>query len=129
MKKHNKYGRKRIIILDPARIFPVIILASFIFIAGLALAQKNIFAETLEVTAAFHRSFPPAYSVDKEGRPDGFAADLMEHIASLAGLKVNYLIKDTWMEMHNAVKDGHAVLIPDLGITPKRKKKYDFTIQ
>ncbi len=77
--------------------------------------------------AAMPRSFPPEYSVDEQGIPQGYAIDVMNAIARKAQMKVEYRIYDTWIAAHQAIRDGEAQVIPCMGITPARKEFVDFT--
>jgi PAS domain S-box-containing protein len=106
--------------------------AFFIFILlvnifGSALAQDNVRPDVLEVTAAVPREFPPYYGVDSRGRPEGFAIDIMEQVAAMSGLRVTYLVEDSWSDVENAVKSGRAVVIPNIGISESREAWLDFT--
>ncbi|MEJ2406760.1 MAG: EAL domain-containing protein [Candidatus Thiodiazotropha sp.] len=77
--------------------------------------------------AAVPRTFPPEYSVDEQGIPQGYAIDVMNAIAREAQLKVEYRIYDTWVAAQQAIRDGEAQVIPCMGITPERQKFVDFT--
>ena len=96
-------------------------------ISSPAISQEKASPNVLFVNAAVHRNFPPAYSVDKNGRPTGFAVELTEKIAPLAGLKVAYIVKNSWAEVNEALKKGGADFIPDMGVIKERKAVYDFT--
>ncbi|MCH6591405.1 MAG: PAS domain S-box protein, partial [Proteobacteria bacterium] len=98
-------------------------------LAPAALAQdRGTNAPALrEVVAAVPRSWPPQYSVDENGKPVGFAIDVMEEIAALAGLRVIYHIKDSFLEATKAVRDGRADIIPNMGIIPEREVTFAFT--
>ncbi|MET0036239.1 MAG: EAL domain-containing protein [Candidatus Thiodiazotropha lotti] len=77
--------------------------------------------------AAVPRAFPPQYAVNAQGRPYGFAIDVMNALAEQAGLTVEYQIHETWQGVHQAIKSGQAVLIPNMGITADRQAYADFT--
>jgi len=79
-----------------------------------------------QITAVVVKNFPPHYST-KDGKPIGFAIDTMNAIANIAGLKVNYIVKDNWTQVANALKNGEADLIPNLGLTEQRLIDFDFT--
>ena len=68
-------------------------------------------------------NFPPQYSLSAKGKPQGFAIDIMDEVARLADLEVQYLVKESWSEMYAAIKSGEADLIPNNGITEKRKQE------
>ncbi|MEA5510715.1 transporter substrate-binding domain-containing protein [Crocosphaera sp. UHCC 0190] len=93
----------------------------------IVLATSSPPEKPLTVTAAVPRYFPPIYSVDREGNPQGFAIDIMETVAKRANLEVIYKIKDTWSEAVTALETGEVDLIPSLGITPTRAQQFSYT--
>lgn len=92
-----------------------------------AAAREKARSDAIHVTAAVPREFPPYYKVDKSGKPTGFAIDVMERLAGLAGLKVTFLIENSWTDVAEAVRSGRADLIPNMGISAERKAWLDFT--
>ena len=80
-----------------------------------------------EVVAAVPRSWPPQYSVDENGKPVGFAIDVMEEIAALAGVRVTYRVLDAFADVSDVMRKGAAHIIPNSGITPDRAANYLFT--
>ncbi|MCZ7598254.1 MAG: transporter substrate-binding domain-containing protein [Gammaproteobacteria bacterium] len=84
-------------------------------------------ATEVEIVAAVPHSFPPEYVTDAQGRPGGFAIDSMEAIAALAGIKVRYRVEESWPDTLAALEDGHADLIPNLGISAERSVHFAFT--
>ncbi|MDJ0729117.1 MAG: transporter substrate-binding domain-containing protein [Crocosphaera sp.] len=81
----------------------------------------------LTVTAAVPRYFPPTYSVDSQGNPQGFAIDVMEEVAKRANLKIKYEIKETWSETIKALESGEVDLVPNMGITPNRSQLFIYS--
>lgn len=81
----------------------------------------------IEIKVAVLKDFPPQYSLDTSGQPQGFAIDIVESVAKIANLKINYLVKETWQEMFEAIKNGEADLIPNMGITDRRKALFSFS--
>ncbi len=79
------------------------------------------------VTAVVVKNFPPYYSVDAKGRPQGFAIDVMNELANIANLKVKYIVKDNWKQTATVLQNGGADLIPNLGISKERSKYFDFS--
>ncbi|MBF0109185.1 MAG: transporter substrate-binding domain-containing protein [Magnetococcales bacterium] len=77
-----------------------------------------------KITAAVLRDFPPLYSLDAEGRPQGFAIDLLSLVAREADLEVRYLVVENWSEAMQEVREGRADLIPGIGISPERKAEF-----
>jgi len=84
--------------------------------------------ETEEIVAAVPLNFPPQYMVNKgTGQPEGFAIDVMDTVAKRSGLRVRYVVYDTWPDAFDAFRAGDADVIPNLGITSEREEYIDFT--
>lgn len=79
------------------------------------------------VIAAVPRHFPPYYHVS-DGKPAGFAIDLMEAVARQANFTVEYIVFDNWSEVLSALADGRAQLIPNMGISTQRARMMDFSL-
>lgn len=79
------------------------------------------------IRAVVPKNFPPEYSLDKSGKPQGFAIDTMEAIAQSAGLKVTYQVEENWQNTLKALREGRAEIIPNLGVTDERLSWFDFT--
>ena len=98
----------------------------------LSLVTPSVFAadevEPLHLKAAAPKHFPPQYSVSDDGKPQGFAVDTMEAIAKLANFEIEYIIKESWTEVFEALKNGPADLVPNQGITDRRKQWFSFSI-
>lgn len=90
-------------------------------------ATRQSAAQTDEVVVAFHENWPPHYSLDKEGKPTGFAAEVLEELATRAGLSVRYVIAPSFPDVLKLVLDGEADVVPNLGITPGRMQQFTFT--
>lgn len=106
--------------------FLYLYLFSFLSPQNFSFAQEFI-GTSNSVVAIIPRNFPPYYVIDENGRTAGFAIDIMNHIAKLAGLNVSYLVKNTWSEVDETLVKGEGDVIPNLGITEDRKKHFDFT--
>jgi two-component system NtrC family sensor kinase len=108
----------------------VLIVSIVLSIIGISTAQaepeKNASGNSI-VTAVALKSFPPQYLLKKDGTPDGFAIDIMNEVASRAGLRVKYIIVNDWHEAFSLVINGEADLIPNIGITYERDLVLDFT--
>lgn len=85
------------------------------------------FVDKNTITVVVVKNFPPHYSLDKDGKPQGYAVDVIEAIAKRAGLNLTYIVKDTWSQTAKALKNGEADLIPNLGISESRKLDFDFS--
>ncbi len=83
-------------------------------------------AET--VIAAVPRNFPPYYVVEKSGRVDGFAIEIMDQLAMRSGINIKYRTYDNWAEVKRAVQRGEALIIPNIGILPERSSWLDFSL-
>jgi len=83
--------------------------------------------EILNVVAAVPKHWPPQYSLDNNGKPMGFAIDIMEAVAARAGLNVTYKIVDSFAKAVSTLKSGDADLIPNSGILPQRLDNFAFT--
>lgn len=79
------------------------------------------------IKAAVLRHFPPQYSLSTDGQPQGFAIDVLDAVASIANLEVEYVLMESWPEMFEALKTGEVDLIPNQGITERRKQWFAFT--
>ncbi|MBF0621214.1 MAG: PAS domain S-box protein [Magnetococcales bacterium] len=108
----------------------IVLVTLFLQIHAPALANVDNSATSQDnkIIAAVPRHFPPQYQVSKEGHASGFAIDLMDAIAKQANLDVSYAIYDSWQEVNDALRNGKADLIPNMGITQQRKTFLDFTI-
>lgn len=102
----------------------------FSFIICLLFAEPIWASDSLEpihVKAAVLRHFPPQYTTSPDGVPQGFAIDVLEEIARIARVKVEYVIKDDWQSVFESVRSGEADLIPNQGITERRREWFAFT--
>ncbi|SCA55886.1 membrane hypothetical protein [Candidatus Terasakiella magnetica] len=97
----------------------------FVFLITIV-ASNSSFAKD-EYIAAMPANFPPHYSLTSSGQPTGFAIDVLNAIAKKEKIKITYKVYSSWPEVHEALKDGSADLIPNLGISSKRKEYSRFT--
>ncbi len=79
------------------------------------------------VVAVVPRLWPPQYSTDENGKPAGFAIDVMEAVAAWAGLAVTYKVVDNFPKAVSILKSGGADIIPNIGIVAKRLDTIAFT--
>ncbi len=102
----------------------------FNLLPSLGSADKKVVNnyELLEVIAAVPNEFPHYYNLNGNGDSVGFAIDLFNAISSLAGIKVTYQNAGSWDNVHKALSNKTADLIPNLGISAKRQAQYDFTV-
>jgi diguanylate cyclase (GGDEF)-like protein len=95
------------------------------FITDYVSAQDIFTAD--ELIIAVPERYPPYYSLDDAGRPVGFAIDAFEAVASRAGLRFKYDVKDSWKEVIHSLEQGNSDIIPNIGITENRSRIIDFT--
>lgn len=96
-----------------------------IALMGDSVAQTH--SEPDEVTVGVLRNWPPHYLVSPNGEPGGFAVDVMDAVASQAGLRVRYLPFDTYTDMAQALRDGSIDVIPNFGVLEERQSYAAFT--
>jgi PAS domain S-box-containing protein len=102
--------------------FPVITLVGSSVVAAEKYDPSN------KIIVALPGHLPPQYITDTDGSPDGFAIDVVNRVAALANLRVEYRNMYTWPAAHTALQSGEVDIIPDMGITAERKKKFDFSL-
>jgi len=109
------------------------ILCLFLSIVLVVLAPNGLWAEThlfapRPVIAALQADYPPTcFKNPKNGKPEGFAIDIMDEVARRAGIKVEYVMGKTWQDGQDMVLDGRADVIPTLTIDDLRRKRFAFT--
>ena len=113
MKRLNRYGWLFLFLFHPLWL-------------QAAPTESNLSQESV-ITAGLVSNFPPQYSLDKDGNPQGFAIDTMNAIAPIAGLTVKYKVYDNWSDISEALTSGEINLIPNNGITEARRQYSDFT--
>lgn len=79
------------------------------------------------VVAVVPRSWPPQYQIDSDGKPFGFAIDVMNEIASRANVSVKYRIAESFSIAVDILRSGGADLIPNSGIVFERLAAFAFT--
>ncbi|MEW5813972.1 MAG: transporter substrate-binding domain-containing protein [Spirochaetota bacterium] len=77
--------------------------------------------------AAIPVDFPPYYCLDENGNSCGFAIDVMNRIAGLAKIAIEYIPAENWTEVDELVTSGVADLIPNFGITEERLKRFAYS--
>lgn len=92
---------------------------------GALLADAN---DSTALVAAVPANYPPQYSLNAQGQPTGFAIEVMDEVAKLAGVTIRYKVETTWPETIRALREGEVDLIPNLGISEDRKAVFAFSI-
>lgn len=63
-----------------------------------------------------------------DDRAYGFGPELLSELIKGYDISVEYIVKDTWAEVINAVTTGEADLIPSVIYLESRKKYFDYTL-
>jgi len=105
-------------------------LCVFVSTSTISLVYSNTVnaAEKQKYTAVVPRHFPPHYVNNSDTQVSGFAIDVMNKVAELANIKIEYSVKATWSDVDKALLEGEADLIPNLGITPGRRARFNFSL-
>jgi len=69
---------------------------------------------------------PPKISLNNKGLPEGIWPDLINEIAQNEAWEINW-IPGTWEECLNRLESGEIDVMPDVGITQERRKKFLFS--
>ena len=80
-----------------------------------------------EVIAVFPKNFPPEYQLSPEGKPFGYAIEVMDEVARRAGVNIKYLPVENWSLVWEKLSNGEADVVPNMGITAKREGLVSFT--
>nr|WP_321513057.1 transporter substrate-binding domain-containing protein [uncultured Pseudodesulfovibrio sp.] len=78
-------------------------------------------------TAAVLTDFPPLYTTNSTGEPDGFALDVLKAVSAETKITYDLLVVQNWAEALEAVSSGRADFIPGIGITEPNKQKFIYT--
>ncbi len=100
----------------------VLLIPVFTFASG-----SEVTTGSRVITAAILNDFPPLYSRNKSGVPEGFAIDILENVAQQSGLTIEYLHVENWAAAMQAVRSNQADLIPGIGISSVRSEEFLFT--
>lgn len=96
------------------------------FITESAVSQNKTPPKVL--LAGVLENWPPQYSTDKAtGKPTGFAIDILQAVAKRSGYQVVFIPYRSWSELTAAAINGEVDLIPNMGITEKRRTDFLFT--
>lgn len=104
----------------------IALLSCFFFAGPGAAADAPENQKTL--TAVFPSNFPPIFDVTANNVPVGFGIEVMEEISARANLNIRYQKMPGWRETSAALYLGKADLVPNMGITPERQQKFDFSV-
>jgi len=79
------------------------------------------------IIAAVPADWPPQYSLTRSGAPQGFAIDVLEHLADELGYYVTYRVAESFTGAIDLLEAGEADVIPNSGILPERLSDNLFT--
>jgi len=109
----------------------VIHVTAILSMACAACAGENYSSASAQadtIVAAIPPDFPPTYFRNRQnGKPDGFAVEILNEIAHRAGLKVVYVFGQQWEDVERLVLSGQADLIPNFLVDEERRKLFTFT--
>lgn len=97
----------------------VLALLFFLFTSNLLSADK--------IKALMPSSFLPYFTIDKNGKPAGFAVEVLNEIAKDANYEIDYIIKPNYVNVEEAYLSNEGDLIVASGISEKRKEVSIFT--
>lgn len=80
-----------------------------------------------ELVAVVPGSLPPLYGKDQNGRPTGFAAELLRHLASRAGYHVRFVLARDPAEARSMLARGEADVLPGMPMNPVHAGAFGFT--
>ncbi len=88
---------------------------------------ESITAKNLTVVAGVLKSWPPQYGTADDGKPIGFAIEIMDAVAERARVEITYKPFDSFAQVMAALDAGRIDLIPNVGITAERARRFHFT--
>lgn len=80
-----------------------------------------------ELVAVVPGSLPPLYGKDQNGRPTGFAAELLRHLAARAGYHVRFVLARDPAEARRMLARGEADVLPGMPMSPVHAGAFGFT--
>jgi len=114
--------------ISPSQAVTGICAAVIAVVLAVALMAPGALArEPGHITAGVLLDLPPHYSATRRGTPTGFAVEVMNAVAERANLELEYRTYSTWPEMFRALRSGEVDVLPDMGITERRRQEFAFT--
>jgi signal transduction histidine kinase len=92
-----------------------------------ATAQAGRHGEGTTITASMPASWPPHYLTLPDGKPTGFAVEILDAVAEQAGYKISYRVTETMREAYDLAATGEVDLMPNVGAVPSRMDTFAFT--
>lgn len=98
-----------------------------IVIAMTMLHGMNALSKQNTITAIVPANFNPYFYVSDNGTISGYGVDSLNDVASIAGLEVIYSVRSDWTAVNEAIMSGAGDVIPNSGISEKRRLNYNYT--
>lgn len=111
---------------QPAILVFSLVLSMLLCLPNIAHPDTQWDAKSRKITAAVLNDFPPLYLLDKQGKPDGMAIDILRKVTDQAGLNVDYLVVKNWAEAMEAVRTGKADLVPGIAKDASTERMEEF---
>jgi two-component sensor histidine kinase len=110
-----------------SKIIQKLVFAIFYLAASCLVSAQFATAQEQKVIALVPKKWPPQYQTDKNGKPFGFAVDVIEEVAKIAGYKISYKIQPDFSSTVDALIEGKGDIIPNSGILEDRFNDFIFT--
>ena len=105
-------------------VFRLFITIGMLYLVSLSVLAKN---SNNILRVAVPEQFPPQYTLDSKGKPTGFAIEVFNVLAKKINRPVEYVVKKNWTEVFKALQSGEADVIPNVGVSDKRKNSFNYT--
>lgn len=94
---------------------------------NLGATERAWIADHSPVRFSIDPGFAPFESYDKEGKYRGMAADYLELITRMTGIRFEAVKRSTWAESVQAIKAKEIDLLPCVGVSEERKSFLTYT--
>jgi len=105
----------------------ILVVGSCVVLLCLAVGSAPLSAKQQKVLVGMPKFFPPQYSLDADGKPTGFAVEMLNTIADQANLSLEYKVYPDWKSTFQALENRKIDVIPNLGISEKRRDHFSYT--
>lgn len=87
-----------------------------------------LFSQQQKIYKVVIRSdWKPYYFINEEGKPDGYAVELFEHIAKEAKIRFEFVIAGNFQEIIQLLNEGKVDIVPNISIVAHRESLLLFT--
>lgn len=94
---------------DIPKLFLIVLFLSFAHTASALTENAGKPVKSSKTVAVIHCDYPPVSFWNKNtNKPSGFLVDIIDRVASRAGLQVEYICRNNWQGMIDSVVDGEA---------------------